>query len=514
MRYLTLPQDVAQNSIATAPVKTPPTVPKKDVWSFVKDIGTEIARPFVKTAVTGVATVDATGKLISGDVAGADKALEGYDVPGFGHVAPVKIGGDVTKGESVFNRNTLETIGTGAEIAATIAPGGGEAGLAEKTLGGAMKTGAKEAAMVGGVAGFGSSIQKKDASVASVAEGTLGGAATGAAFGAAIPLAQAGIQKGAQVIAGKSEIGGRLINSIIKPLKKDFAYGKNPGRTVASEGITGNSLEELASNISKRKDEIGKKITETAEKASAQTPGGVSINLEESVKPIDEAIADAVKGGPNNAGLVKRLQNVRDGLTNEFTLDAEGNFVKGAERNLSTLSPSEVLQFKRDVGNMTKWTGNASDDEAVNKALKQVYGKAKSGLNKAVPKVKTLSEKYADLISAETAAKYRDVIEQRQNLVSLAGQHAAELGGLAGYAIHGGATAVIGAIGGFGLKKAVESPAVMTRVAAWLARAEPEEREAVYKAYPALRNVAARYLTEGEQPKSRGRKLTMPESQK
>ena len=75
------------------------------------------------------------------------------------------------------------------------------------------------------------------------------------------------------------------------------------------------------------------------------------------------------------------------------------------------------------MGNLTKWTGNLSDDQIINKALKQVYGSVKEqmingakSLNKDIgQRLERLNEKYADLTSAEIATKYRDKIIQRQN---------------------------------------------------------------------------------------------------
>lgn len=515
---------------------------------FLTSLAKGIAEPFVKAGVTGVSALESTGRLAIGDQKGAEKALQGYDVPGFGHVAPAKIGTDVEEqmktGEGAFGKETLKTIGTGAQIAATFAPGGeaatiGEKGVleageqvAKKTLGQVIKKGATEAAAVGAVGGFGSSAQKEGVSTSEVVKGALEGGLTGGVFGAGLPLAQAGIGKLSNIIGGNSNLGARVVNSIIKPLKKDFSYGANPGRTVAAEGITGNTLEELAGNISKRRQEIGRQISETAAKSEK------IIDISESLAPLDKALEEAKKNPRTNASLIRRLEDTRDDILGKplktetvtpvsLQKDIDGKIsalyppnIRTLESkspyNLSNTTISDAVDFKRRIGDMTKWTGNKSDDEEVNKALKQIYGKIKGKVNEAVPELKAMNEKYADLTSAETAAKYRDVIEQRQNIIKFAQKHTALLGGLIGAFSTGGLGTVAGASAGFALEKALESPAIMTRVAAFLSRSTSEEREIVLQAYPMLRNIVLR-STEQDQSKetlpvasSRGRILNKP----
>src|SRR3990167_4032611 len=68
----------------------------------------------------------------------------------------------------------------------------------------------------------------------------------GALIGGGIPAAS--VAKNIVVRFGEGQ-APRVINSLIKPLAKDFSYGKNPGRAVAEEGIVANNFDDLIENI-------------------------------------------------------------------------------------------------------------------------------------------------------------------------------------------------------------------------------------------------------------------------
>jgi len=175
------------------------------IISFLGGLAKGVAKPFVKAGVTGVAAVDSAVKLAKGDVEGANRVTEeGYDVGNFGQVKPAKIGTDVSEqineGKSAFGRNTLDTVGTGAEIATTLA-GGGEGAALVKGAGNASlrqlaKAGLKEGAALGSVGGASRELQNEDATVGSVASSALTEGAVGGALGIAIPLASSLIKPG------------------------------------------------------------------------------------------------------------------------------------------------------------------------------------------------------------------------------------------------------------------------------------------------------------------------------
>ena len=319
------------------------------------------------------------------------------------------------------------------------------------------------------------------------------------------------------------EMPSRIVNSLVKPLLKDFSYGKNPGRAIAEERIVANNFDDLVSKISAKRQEIGTKLgtlSETLDKEAVTK--GLSIDLTNVLNPIDDAIAKAYEMPRTNSALMNRLEDLKKDIIKseapaggptwtEFLKGKMGPAMKkygnhgeavkalsveykklGQEvptRKLSGLTFKETLDIKRKIGDATKWTGNASDDKAVNAALKKVYGRIKETTNSKAGEVsparafnlRKLNEKYADLTSAEIAAKYRDKIIERQNIVSLQG-HIGALGmGLLTFVQTGGQAipAIIAGAGGAALDKALGSTAVKTRIAAWLAKATPQQIKAI-----------------------------------
>lgn len=328
---------------------------------------------------------------------------------------------------------------------------------------------------VGAYEGTKAALQGQDAGT--VAKKAAAGAGGALIAGKAFEVAGKGVQKGLDTV---SKAPGAVINSLVKPLLKDFSYGKNPGRAVAAEGITGNSLDELAAKIGQRRKEIGLQIRQTLIGA-----GNERVDLRQAFDSIDNAIAEAGKSPRTNAPLIQRLKDLKDDLLGAVVDPQTG---KTAHRNLVDLTPEEALGIKVQIGDLTRFTGNPSDDQLVNSALKRAYGVIKERINQAVPAVKALNERFADLTSAEVATKYRDKIVSRQNLLSLAPKI---LGGGAAIAglVTGDPRLIGAAIIEIGAERILASPALKTRVAASLAKLPAEELAKVLESQPALKKL-------------------------
>lgn len=317
---------------------------------------------------------------------------------------------------------------------------------------------------------------------------TPGDLAGGFAGGSALPIASTMASQAIEKLSSAApDFASRLNNSVIKPLLKDLSYGKDPGRGVAREGITFSNLEEGAQKIDQRLGEIGSQI---GQKIKAH--GDTEVNFSSALAPIDKALEQAKKLPRTNQSLITRLEDLKKDLLQVKT-DEAGNDTIGV--NLDKMKLSDVFKFKEDVAGLTKFTGNASDDNIVNKALKQVYGQAKEILNKNIPGISDLNERYADLKSASIAIKYRDKIEQRQNLVKLTPKMIVSAGGIAAFTsamLHNPVAAMVelgGSLGVAGIEKAMSSPTFKTTVAKWLAEAPEEDKAAVLKKAPMLKNV-------------------------
>lgn len=205
---------------------------------------------------------------------------------------------------------------------------------------------------------------------------------------------------------GSGKLAGRTINSLIKPKMVDFVYGKNPGKAVADEGIVALSLEDLVPKISAKLQEVGKMY----EPLIAKSKGAV-IDLGESIKPIDEAISKVSNYPSVNKEIITRLEEVKkDLIQNLVNKDVTGKW---------GLTPESAIALKREIGDITKFTGNHSDDATVNKALKQVYHTIDAKLDEAVPGIQSINERYANLLGAKTAAKWRSALLSRQDMTHL-----------------------------------------------------------------------------------------------
>lgn len=276
---------------------------------------------------------------------------------------------------------------------------------------------------------------------------------------------------------------GKVVNSLVKPLLKDFSYGKNPGQEIAKQGIVANNLEELGSKIAKTRQSIGTKINNVL---SNSKYNNVKIDVTDALSPLDDAMKTAAS--QNNQALLTRLQNTKRAITQDLTLDYDLGqpIIKTlGDKNLKALSPIEASKIKTQIGDLTAWTGNPTDDKLVNLALKQTYGKIKEKIGTVVPEVKPLNESYANLTSAEIATKYRDKITSRQNLVSLAPKVIGG-GGILYGVMTGNLPIVLESIGALGVDQVLGSTMVKSRIAAGIAKLSKVEQETVFKYYPWL----------------------------
>lgn len=318
---------------------------------------------------------------------------------------------------------------------------------------------------------------------------------TTAAVSAAIPFAGAGaVGLKNKVLSKAAPAAETFINSLIKPLQKDFAYGKNPARGILNEGITANSLEDLGHKVVSQRGQVGKGIGEVGQKIEES---GISLNLVPGLSPINEAINTAAKLGNNT--LFNSLNNVKTALMHDLVsgVDEKGipAIVKGDAKNLISASYNQAKDFLSDIAAHTRFTGNPSDDKLLNMATKKAYGIVRQIMNETGDKVspevgqriRNLNERYADLLSAESAINHREIVLKRQNILNLAQRFSIPIA--IGTALLSGNWKSAGIILAAEVAlKASGSTAVKTRVAQFLSRLAPEERQGILNSTPVLKN--------------------------
>lgn len=327
------------------------------------------------------------------------------------------------------------------------------------------------------------------ASVTAVQGGNAEQVANAAKTGGAFDVIPAATNKLLESKAGQSvvrwlteKIPSRMVNSILRPAEKDFHFGRNPGLGVVEEGITANTRGDLLIKIADKKHEIGQAIDEAL---SAPAVASKTIDVTPALAPIEEAVKKATKSGEQD--LVRRLLDLRDGLTQEFDLVGRDLVNRGPKR--LALSPKEVQQMKIELGQATRWTGQAFDSD-INRVKTAVYRNLDGMVDKAAPGTEELNARYANMLTAEKSLERTN--NHLQKLV-LAGLKVSGFGGL-GYvasAAQGDSTpeALAKGAGAAALTKFLGSTPVKTRFAQYLNALAPSERESLIQAIPTLRNV-------------------------
>lgn len=330
-----------------------------------------------------------------------------------------------------------------------------------------------------------------DTGVQALKEGELNkDVAETAIFSLAFPGVVEGGKAGIKKILGDSNSAGRIIDSLIKPAKKELAYGKNPGKAIAEEGLVANSLDDLGEKV---KNVIKQKSDEYINEI--RKSGISNIDVSGAFNPIDDAISTAVK--QNNQTLVNRLNSIKVALTQNLdsVIDESGNQIikSTGSKNLQSLTPEDIVNIKKEIGEMTMFTGNPTDDKLVNSALKKIYGNVKGKIDEAVPGSSKLSEKIASLISADSAIANRAAVLQRQNVGNFTGKVLGGAGALASIFTANPVPALIG-LGAGGIENALGTPAFKTRFAKFLSGATAKQKEQIYTAMPTLRAIINREL--------------------
>lgn len=246
----------------------------------------------------------------------------------------------------------------------------------------------------------------------------------------------------------------KSITKLIKPNAADLKYGRDPAGAIVREGITGNSLEDLGPKVYDKAREVGSQID-----AKLQEPAALAktIDVSKALSPIDDELKIAVKNG--NKGLYDKLTELKTQLTNDWAEVPQKNgpptIAPTGPKNLQ-LNPYEATQFKRTIGDMTKWTGTDPFENDLNQVKAKIFGNIKDEVNSAVPDVADLNSRYSDLVQAGKAIERRVPVAARNSEFSLSDM------GTAALASHLGGPVGVAAVAG---KQLLGSTAFKTRAA-------------------------------------------------
>lgn len=323
---------------------------------------------------------------------------------------------------------------------------GGEITVRKPELAG--RTAGAILAPVGSLAGLGGEFLGRE--LAPEGKEDIGQAIGGLAGGVLGESAVAGAKK------LTSKVAGNIINSMIKPKQSAFQYGKNPGKTVADLGITGNSLEDLGENIGKV---MQSKMDELTSVLTSPKNIKTKVDYANAINVVEDAISNLKKAPRTNASIIGKVQDFRDDLLS-LTRGKAGKF----KSTLTSLTPEEALEMKRVTGNAAKWTG--SDTPAEFQGLvHKVYHEMRKAMERAVPETAKINNDIANLIGASRAIPGA-VARGSKLMLPLSAKTV--FSGLGGGLLTGGSP--IGAAVGMGVEKALSSPVTGTRIAKQLAK--------------------------------------------
>ena len=394
------------------------------------------------------------------------------------------------KPKALETKTTAEEIGFGAEqLGEFFIPVGGGA-KAVSTIEKIAPKASKIARIGAEAIGEGAEYFTKSAAQT----GDLEAAAESGAISAAIPpvISVAGKATAPLKKYLSEKIAPRAINSLIKPVAKEFSFGRNPGAGIAAEGIVANTRQGLLDAVTAKKKEVGQEIGNLLK---GKTAANKIIDVEPLLAPIDEAITSAA--GRGEQGLVNRLTNLRNGLTTEFetitTRTAAGTkevrAVPRRQRNLQ-MTPEDARKFKTELGEATRWHGLPFDGE-LNQVKVAVYRKLDDALDVAVPGIDALNQRYANLLSAEKSVEREAILKERQNLIGLIPAGVGAAVGV-GSAVASGDLSIedafLAGAAALGVK-GLSSPAVKTRVGAALGKLKPEEQQFLTNSLDLIRNL-------------------------
>jgi len=377
----------------------------------------------------------------------------------------------------------IASYGIGGGAAAKTAGTGIRAGIAQ-----GAKAGLREGAFGGAVQGVGQAMQEDKPTFGSMVKGGLVGGALGGVLGTGLG-AGVGALRAAPRMAESG--AGRIMNSLIKPLSKDFAYGKNPGAGVANEGIIANSAEELGEKVFQKRQELGSNIGRLLD----ETPIPPQ-SIDDTVAIIDGELDSLRRNPQTNSAIINRLEGFKSDFLKLHT---------GQAPRTQGLSGQDIFNLKSELGDLTKWTGNASDDKIYNKTLKRMYGSLREKLENNIPGLSDLNERFANLTSAKNAIEHRSIIEARQNLVNLPGKIGLGVSGVLGATLN--PVAIPAAILSIGIDNALSSTAFKTRFAQALMKMAPDQMAQFIESSPLIKRFIGALEKQGDLPPEVAQKI-------
>ena len=404
-------QPVSQPTGALAPVMI-----QKPKEGLLKGLAKSIVKPFAETATAGYNALSATGNLLSGDVEGANKALEAKrDLPFMGETKPG------FTGKEGFGEGVKKMAGYGAEMAATVAPVG-RVGLGAKSL------------LIGsGKIGLQSVLGSAGNQLAQNGNIDTGEVAKSAMFGALLPVGLRGAGKLVKGFGGVAAAGlGKTTGAGVEAIKETFKnpnvikFAREAGRDGGALSLQRQALEDSQAGLQSIIEKRGKEYRAELEKI---TTGKLPIDKQKMSEIINKARTKAVEL-MDSYGINTVVDDAGKPIDIGFdgsTITQNKEIVKKALKDVifwqdNTPAGLDVLkkrlsQFKNDIP--------ASETGGARNFIQQLQDTVKNGLNKNVPGYEKMTKKYAqasdliddirDTLSLNDGARQETAVKKLQS---------------------------------------------------------------------------------------------------
>lgn len=212
-----------------------------------------------------------------------------------------------------------------------------------------------------------------------------------------------------------------VVSHLIKPMKGDLNFGKDPPAAILDHGITAWTLDGLGDKVSAKLQEVGRSID-----ALAQSPqfAGKRVDVSGALQPLDAAMAEAK--ATHNTALYDKLREAHNQLyfeAAEVTKRSGKTTLRPYGPRNMKMSPYEALKFKRMIGDRVQWTKDPLQ-QPLNVILGEAYRHVDGVLDTALPEtigpsgekisgLRELNHQYSDLVGAAKAIQRRIPVAKR-----------------------------------------------------------------------------------------------------
>lgn len=387
------------------PINQPTTTSSEKQDGFFKGLAKSIAKPFAETATSGYNTLAAAGNLLSGDVEGADKALEAKrDLPFMGETKPS------FTGKEGFGEGVKKMAGYGAEMASTVAPVG-KIGLGAK----ALAKGAGRMALQAGVGTAGRELEDK---------GTIDPTevAKSAAIGAAIPVGLRGVSSaGKTVLKAAGEALGGTTGAGSASIMEAF---KNPNvmkfaRSASEEGgassLQRQALEDAHKGLKQIIEKRGTKYRADLERVTKETPMPRNAIGEHPMEIVVNSARDKARKLMDEYGLNTVVDEVGKPIDLGFdgsTITQNKEVVKKALKDVlywQENTPAGLDKLKKRLSQFKKDIPSSETGGAKN-FIQQLHDSVSDGLKEQVPGYREMTKSYSEA---------SDLIDEVESTLSL-----------------------------------------------------------------------------------------------